>query len=65
MPEIVEHRNTGFLVGSAEQAVAAVALLPDIDPQNCRLRAEQHFSRKAMVSSYLQIYEQVLSASPK
>lgn len=63
MAEIIENGKTGFLVNSIPEAVEAVKRLPAIDPRECRKQAEERFSQQAMVSSYLRIYEEVLSGS--
>lgn len=61
MPEIIEDGKTGFLVNSLPMAVEAVKRLPKIDPQYCKSQAEQRFSQKAMVASYLKIYKELLN----
>lgn len=63
MPEVVADRQTGFLVNSVEEAVAAVARVPELERSACRKRVEDHFSVDRMVDRYLDIYREVLEGS--
>ena len=57
--EVVEPGLTGFIVRSQEEAVAAVARLPDLDRAAIRARFEERFSAVAMARRYLGIYERL------
>ncbi|UYY56868.1 glycosyltransferase family 4 protein [Sphingomonas sp. S2-65] len=59
MPELITP-DTGVLVDSADQAVAAVEALA-VDRTACRTRIEQHFSVEAMADNYIRLYERILS----
>lgn len=58
--EVVEDGVTGYVVKDLEEAVDAVSRLDTIRRQDCRRRAETHFSADKMVESYLGVYRLVL-----
>ncbi|MES2807754.1 MAG: glycosyltransferase family 4 protein [Bacteroidota bacterium] len=60
MPELIKHEETGFLVKTVEEAVAAVDELKKINRKNCRDWANANFSCDKMVADYLQLYQQIL-----
>ncbi|MHA1644218.1 MAG: glycosyltransferase family 4 protein [Candidatus Freyarchaeota archaeon] len=59
-PEIVKHGRTGFVVGTLEEFVEAVHLVDEIDPRDCRRRAEWLFSPERLVRDYEEIYRRVV-----
>ncbi len=59
MPELIVDGVTGFLVDTPEEAVAAVARLPQIDRAACRARVAEHFSVERMADRYLRLYREV------
>lgn len=61
MPELIEHRKTGFLVQTIAEAVHAVNQLTQIDRTYTAERATRLFSRKQMVEAYVRVYESVLA----
>ena len=61
MREIVQHGETGFIVGSADEAVAAVRNLGAIDRRRVRAEFERRFSDEAMARRYTSVYRQLLS----
>jgi glycosyltransferase involved in cell wall biosynthesis len=61
MPELVDHGVTGFLVGSTEEAVDAVAHIGTIDRKACRAAAEDRFSVRRMVREYRTLYRSILA----
>jgi len=75
MREVIADGETGFLVGSVEEAVAVIGaagtgggvgtagLLATIDRRACRRWVEEHFSVERMVDGYLAVYERVLEHS--
>ncbi len=63
VPEVVADGVSGFVVQSAEEAVKAVARLPELGRSAVRAHAEKNFSQQRMVEGYLRVYEQVLAAS--
>jgi glycosyltransferase involved in cell wall biosynthesis len=59
--EIVQHGETGFIVRSADEAVAAVRNLGAIDRRRVRAEFERRFSDEAMARRYTSVYRQLLS----
>jgi glycosyltransferase involved in cell wall biosynthesis len=60
MPEVVRHGENGFLVGSLNEAVAAVHASAGMDRQSVRASVEKRFDARRMVDDYLAVYERVL-----
>nr|AQQ75141.1 hypothetical protein [uncultured bacterium] len=60
VPEVVRHRETGFIVGDPDEAVEAVGLLGEISRERARRHVEENFSRERMVEKYIEVYERVL-----
>jgi len=58
--EVLEHGKTGFLVGSVEEAVAALPGIEKISRKDCRKRVEERFSIEAMVAGYEHVYRKIL-----
>ena len=57
--EIIEDGVTGFVVGSDDEAVAAVARIPALDRKTVRLAFEQRFSANVMARKYLELYREL------
>jgi glycosyltransferase involved in cell wall biosynthesis len=62
MPEVVDDGLTGRLVDDVDEAVAAVAAVPEIDRAKCAARARERFSADRMVDDYLAIYREIVSS---
>ncbi|USU06775.1 glycosyltransferase family 4 protein [Sphingomonadaceae bacterium OTU29LAMAA1] len=60
MPELIEHSVTGFLVNSVDEAIAAVARLPEIDRAACRAAVAERFSVERMADRYIALYETII-----
>ncbi len=60
MPEIVRHGENGFLVGSIDEAAAAVDLTSSLDRSAVRATVEQRFDVNRMVDEYLDVYQRVV-----
>jgi glycosyltransferase involved in cell wall biosynthesis len=56
LPEIVRNGQEGFLVETIDEGVDAVRRLGEIDRTACRVRAEHHFSVKAILGRYVELY---------
>ncbi|MGZ4333800.1 MAG: glycosyltransferase family 4 protein [Gaiellaceae bacterium] len=56
MPEIVRHEESGFLVASQEEAVAAVGAARSLDRAKVRASVERRFDAGRMVDEYLALY---------
>ena len=61
VPEIVDDGETGFLCGTVDEAVAAVARLDTISRQRCREVFERRFTAARMARDYVRIYERRLA----
>lgn len=57
--EVIDDGSTGFLVGSAAEAVQALQRIPGIDRRACRNRVQQHFSIDVMVQGYERVYSKI------
>ena len=62
MPEIIDHGRTGFLVDSADEAVAAVGRIGEIDRRETSETVARRFSVERMADEYLALYRRILSA---
>ncbi len=60
MPELVRHDENGFLVGSFDEAVAAVHASESIDRVAVRTSVEHRFDANRMVDEYLAVYHHVV-----
>ena len=56
VPEVVDPGVTGLVVGSVEEAAAAVAQAATLDRERVRLRFEERFSAARMARDYLSVY---------
>jgi glycosyltransferase involved in cell wall biosynthesis len=61
--EVIDHGLTGFIVDSEEQAVKAVARLPELDRGEIRRVFERRFSAPVMARRYLELYQAILASS--
>ena len=59
--EVIEDGLTGFLVRDADEMVAAVARVDEIDPALCAAVTRRRFSPEAMADGYLRMYERAES----
>ena len=60
MPELINDKQTGFLVNTIDEAVNAVAQLPTIKREECRDWATAQFSSEKMVDDYYKLYQQII-----
>ncbi|MHC4208205.1 MAG: glycosyltransferase family 4 protein [Planctomycetota bacterium] len=61
LPEIIVEGETGFVVDSVEQAVAAAARLGSLAPAACRRNAEDRFSTTVMAKGYEAVYARLIA----
>ena len=61
VPEIVEDGVSSFIVDSEEEAVAAVARLPELDRGEVRRAFERRFTGRRMAEDYVRLYERLIS----
>ncbi len=62
LPEIIIHGKTGFIVEDVAQMANAINCVESIDREYCRQEAIRRFSSVRMITEYITLYEQVLSA---
>lgn len=60
MPEMVREGENGFLVGSIDEAVAAVHASDGLDRMSVRASVEHRFDANRMVDEYLSVYRRVV-----
>ncbi|GAB2694690.1 hypothetical protein GCM10027037_17770 [Mucilaginibacter koreensis] len=60
MPELINDRETGFLVKTVDEAVVAVTELPTINRQQCHDWAKSQFSAEKMAGDYFRLYQEIL-----
>jgi glycosyltransferase involved in cell wall biosynthesis len=60
VPEIVRHGETGYIVGSTDEAAAVLAEVGSLDRARIRADIAAHFSRERMVDGYLRVYDAVV-----
>jgi glycosyltransferase involved in cell wall biosynthesis len=60
--EIVEDGVTGFIVNNEDEAIAALAKLPQLDRAHIRQRFEQRFTARRMAQDYLAVYTELMDA---
>ncbi|SEN96322.1 Glycosyltransferase involved in cell wall bisynthesis [Rhodospirillales bacterium URHD0017] len=61
VPEVVDDEVTGFIVGSINDAVAAVRRLPGLDRRRIRAVFERRFTAHRMARDYIAIYRRLLA----
>ena len=61
MPEIVRDGESGFLVGSLDEAVAAVRRVDGVDRAGVRASVERRFDVNRMVDDYLALYRRIVN----
>ena len=59
VPEVVAHGETGFTVHTYEELRDSLKRLAGLNPQRCRDRVAQNFSRDTMVAAYMKLYEEM------
>jgi glycosyltransferase involved in cell wall biosynthesis len=60
-PEVVDDGLTGFVVGSEDEAVAAVNRSRDLSRKKVRERFEQRFTAERMAGQYISIYNELIA----
>ena len=63
--EVIADGETGFLVNSVDEAVAAVGKIDSVDRKKCRQRVEENFTIDKMVSGYEKVYEGIFRREGK
>src|SRR5688572_2443278 len=60
VPEVERDGETGFVVATIDEAVAALPLVAALDRAGIRAYTTAHFSRERMVDDYLRLYAAIL-----
>jgi mannose-6-phosphate isomerase-like protein (cupin superfamily) len=60
VPEIIRHGETGFIVQSSDEAVAALSQVRGLHRARMRQHVADNFSQERMVDSYIKVYEEIL-----
>ncbi len=60
MPELINNRQTGFLVNTVDEAVQAVNFASFINRAHCREWAKAKFSKEKMVNDYWELYKRIV-----
>jgi glycosyltransferase involved in cell wall biosynthesis len=63
--EVIQHRRTGFLVNTVDEAARAVQRIGEIDRGACRRRVEECFSIETMVKAYERVYQTIFNLETK
>jgi glycosyltransferase involved in cell wall biosynthesis len=56
LPEVIAEGTTGVLVNDAQEMIAGLPRVTDINPESCRHYAEQHYSSRRMADAYEELY---------
>ena len=60
MQELILDARTGFLVQNVDEAAESVSYISDISRKYCREWAESKFSKKTMITGYINVYREIL-----
>jgi glycosyltransferase involved in cell wall biosynthesis len=60
IPEVVQDRETGYVVSKIDHMVKAIETLDKIDRQACRDRVQRYFSIEKMVAGYEHVYARTI-----
>ena len=63
--EVIDHRKTGFIVESVEEAVEALNQIPALSRDHCRREFERRFSSRAMAEGYLAAYQDYIQETSR
>ncbi|RQP09604.1 MAG: glycosyltransferase family 4 protein [Microbacteriaceae bacterium] len=64
VPEVVEHGVTGWIVDDPDELPGAIDRALELDPADCRARAERCFDLPVMAAGYERVYRALLEAQP-
>ncbi|MBD8577289.1 glycosyltransferase [Pseudomonas syringae] len=65
VPEVIDEGQSGFIVDSVEQAVAAVGRLDSLERRRVRAMFEQRFTVQRMATQYLALYRRQLERADR
>ena len=61
VPEVIKDGQTGFVVETYEEFLAAVKKVDQISPEACRQHVEENFSVQRMTDRYLEVYRTIIA----
>jgi glycosyltransferase involved in cell wall biosynthesis len=64
VPEVINDGVSGFIVGSIDEATAAVGRLGQLSRRDCRRCFEERFDAARMVQDYLDVYRRLVHDGP-
>ena len=64
-PEVIDDGQTGFIVSSDDEALAAISRIPSLNRREVRRRFDERFSSVAMAQRYLDLYARLAGARPE
>lgn len=64
VPEIIDHRATGFVCETLEEMVRSVGHVALLNRADCRQAFEARFTVQRMVQEYVDVYELLLGTTP-
>ena len=64
VPELIDHRTTGFIVDNVDQAVEAIPQVAQLNRGDCRKAVEERFSSNRMAKDYLTQYAGLQTEDP-
>jgi glycosyltransferase involved in cell wall biosynthesis len=62
VPEVIDHRITGFVVDSVDEMVAACERVDELDRSRVRAQFEKRFTSRRMAEEYLSLYRRLIAA---
>lgn len=65
VPEVVQHKKTGFICQNLDEMVAVFQEIPKIKPADCRAAVQKRFSIEKIAKEYLKIYAKAIEAHKK
>lgn len=65
VPEVIDDGQTGFIVSSDDEALAAISRIPNLNRREVRRRFDERFSSVAMARRYLDLYARLAGARPE
>ncbi len=60
-PEVIEDKETGFIVDDIDEMIEAVKKVEKIDRNKCRQLVKQRFTSDIMVEEYEKLYQKIIS----
>ena len=61
IPEVIEDGQTGFIVDSIEEAIAATGRIPELSRERCRQAFDERFTATRMAEQYVEVYERLVA----